>query len=622
MNTIISIPGSSSTIVVVPAGPPGPSGGVANVTASAPLAATSGGGAINIALTGTVPIANGGTGQTANGSAGQVLTSTGGAAMAWAAAAAIAITALTGDVTATGPGSVAATVQAIHGATVPVAGALITGQLLQVSGASALSYGALNLGMAASITGSLPLANITHGTAAQLLVTNAGATAPAWVSASQDVSLTAAGAFTVTGLQAKALPALTAGVLQYSGSAWALSTVATTGIAPGTAGQLLLSNATPATTWTTMSGDATIGATGILTVASANGGEYTFTNSGQITIAGTASVAPGILQNATASATPATFTITPQASSAGATANGANMAFALSAPGASGSEGFSYFQRGASNYVAIGALVAGPPSSYAAIYMGPAIAPSSTNAALYSDGTNTRLNGSSTAGVGIGAGNVLTVKGGTTEVTVVAAYNFNVGGPTGSYGGGVGVLGLLNATTQPTSTPSGGIVLASNAGSLALYDGGGATTTIGTGSLTMNSAMTLNPTSTTSTGFALAIKAGIASSNSGTGGAFTAAGGNATGTTSTGGTATLSTGTGTSANGALTVSSGVGTTYGGLGVVSSGNTPGAWNFKGPALTTTQATGGGGKSTLNVATGSFLFAPITWNGVTAWAVLVA
>ena len=165
-------------------------------------------------------------------------------------------------------------------------------------------------------------------------------------------------------------------------------------------------------------------------------------------------------------------------------------------------------------------------------------------------------------------------------------------------------------------------MLASNAGNLALYDGGGATTTIGTGSLTMNSAMTLNPTSTTSTGFALAIKAGIASSNSGTGGAFTAAGGNATGTTSTGGTATISTGTGTSANGALTISSGVGTTYGGLGVVSSGNTPGAWNFKGPALTTTQATGGGGKSTLNVATGSFLFAPITWNGVTAWAVLVA
>src|SRR5271166_2050532 len=56
------------------------------------------------------------------------------------------ITALTGDVTASGSGSVAATVARINGATVPAAGALTTGNTLGVTGGSALGYSALNLG--------------------------------------------------------------------------------------------------------------------------------------------------------------------------------------------------------------------------------------------------------------------------------------------------------------------------------------------------------------------------------------------------------------------------------------------------------------------------------------------
>lgn len=156
------------------------------------------------------------------------------------------ITALTGDVTASGSGSVAATVAgiqgnpvsstppiaaqlllensgatgsawttvsgdstlsatgamvntAVHGATVPAAGSLATGNVLQVSGASALTYGAVNLaGGAGYVTGALPAGNIAPGSSDQLLETNhAGVTA--WFSPSGDLTF-ASNSFSVVSL--------------------------------------------------------------------------------------------------------------------------------------------------------------------------------------------------------------------------------------------------------------------------------------------------------------------------------------------------------------------------------------------------------------------------------------
>ena len=70
------------------------------------------------------------------------------------------ITALTGDVTASGTGSVVATVVNIHGASIPAAGALTTGNVLQVTGASTLGYAAVNLaGGPSFVTGVLPISN-------------------------------------------------------------------------------------------------------------------------------------------------------------------------------------------------------------------------------------------------------------------------------------------------------------------------------------------------------------------------------------------------------------------------------------------------------------------------------
>ena len=170
-------------------------------------------------VTGDLPASN-----IAPGSNTQVLTTTGGVAV-WATPAAAGITALTADVLATGPGSAAATVVAwrgqsldaatmgaptdaqfpvwnstsakwfavtmsgdatisdvaaitvakIHGASVPVAGALTTGNVLQVSGASALAYGPLNLaGGANYVTGLLPVADLAPGSNTQILTTTGG----------------------------------------------------------------------------------------------------------------------------------------------------------------------------------------------------------------------------------------------------------------------------------------------------------------------------------------------------------------------------------------------------------------------------------------------------------------
>jgi len=56
-----------------------------------------------------------------------------------------------------------------------------------------------------------------------------------------------------------------------SGNITAGTSLAITNIAPGTSGQVLMSNATPATTWTTFSGDVTVSATGATTVNSISG---------------------------------------------------------------------------------------------------------------------------------------------------------------------------------------------------------------------------------------------------------------------------------------------------------------------------------------------------------------
>lgn len=189
---------------------------------------------------------------------------------------------MSGDVSGT---TASATVAKINGATVPAAGSLTTGNSLHVSGSSALSYSALNLaGGSGWVTGQLPVANLANGTAAQVLVTNSGATAPAWVSLSGDVSITAAGATTVASIQGITIsgtPATGNVLIATSTSAahWAApSSFAAGGDLAGSSSSQTVSTLT-ATTQRAKTSNYTIDASGtdFLVLCDTSGGSFTIT---------------------------------------------------------------------------------------------------------------------------------------------------------------------------------------------------------------------------------------------------------------------------------------------------------------------------------------------------------
>jgi len=127
--------GTSSTIPVFSVNGKGLITAASSVTVAAPLASATG----SLALARLTAGAN-----------GQVLQSNGGVAL-W--------NSFTGDASVNGAGTVTNT--KINGASVPAAGSLVTGNGPYVSGASALTYSALNLaGGSGWVTGTLPVANL------------------------------------------------------------------------------------------------------------------------------------------------------------------------------------------------------------------------------------------------------------------------------------------------------------------------------------------------------------------------------------------------------------------------------------------------------------------------------
>ena len=183
------------------------------------------------------------------------------------------ITQLTGDVTA-GPGSSsqAATVAKVNGATVPGAGALTTGNVLQVTGVSSLGYAPLNLaGGVNFVTGILPAANqaaqtlagdVTGTTAADQVVQltgNAGS-----VSIVAGTSLT--GAAGSGGLALGSMTgntALPTGSLTWAGANTKAGSLVSTGAA-------ITITADAASTWSTSTGALSVDAATALNLGATN----------------------------------------------------------------------------------------------------------------------------------------------------------------------------------------------------------------------------------------------------------------------------------------------------------------------------------------------------------------
>jgi hypothetical protein len=181
----------------------------------------------------------------------------------------------------------------IHGATVPAAGGLTTGNGLYVSAGAALTYSALNLAGGVNwVVNRLPIINIAFGAANTVLTTNgagndtvwvvptvgAGAVAAgtnrqifvtnatplsAWATVSGDISVpTTAGIFRVDKVNGTAVTTAGGGavgtVLTMTGAAtadWSVPTVGTSGVAPGTVGQVFVTIAGPVSGWVTAAGD-------------------------------------------------------------------------------------------------------------------------------------------------------------------------------------------------------------------------------------------------------------------------------------------------------------------------------------------------------------------------------
>jgi len=194
--------------------------------------------------------------------AGYVLEATSAIAASWQAPS--------GDITLAGDVTGAAnanTVAKINGASVPISGSLTTGNVLQVSGVSTLSYGAINLaGGTNFVTGVLPTGN-----QASQSLTLIGDTTGSGTTASTTTTVVK-----VNGTSVPATPSVNQVLVATSGTTatWEqivdaqvsnTAALSVSKLASGTSAQVLLNNATPTPTWTTISGDATISAAGSIT---------------------------------------------------------------------------------------------------------------------------------------------------------------------------------------------------------------------------------------------------------------------------------------------------------------------------------------------------------------------
>jgi hypothetical protein len=382
-------------------------GGVIQSPASPVNLASNG---VNGDVTNVLAIANGGTGLSTIGSNGTVLTSNGTAA-SWQTPVTTGITQLTGNVTAgPGTGSVAATVVAINGATVPIAGALTTGNVLQVTGASALSYAAVNLaGGGNFVTGALPITNVAGNVSGTQYLTSVSGT-NSWA------AITAA----------------------------SLPTITLTGDVTGSG-----SGGSIATTVAKISGTTPIAVTPneLQWVAAATG--------------------PLLDQLSTSGATGANFTIQAQGSSAGTGTGGnlilaggaatgstsaspGNILFQIGTPVGGGTAALFAFQQGGVDYALLGQYPGAATTE--CLWLGQSITNGITNFAIAANSGSTTFNAQ-------GGFINYDIAGTAYHSFTVNGWQFGAGGSSVSFGGGTGVIGITNAATAPSSSPSGGVVL-------------------------------------------------------------------------------------------------------------------------------------------------------------------
>ena len=590
---------------------------------------------------------------------------------------------------------------AIYGASVPISGSLITGNVLQVNGASSLTYAPINVGGgSAFITGVMPAGNqanqimggdVTGTTAATTVVALQGnSISPQTLGSSQDgyvltwnnsvnkwkaeppITFVAGGDLSGTdtsqmvigiyGVPINSTTPTSNQVLTYNGSEWTPEAVTTiSGVTiSGTPslGQVLTATSSSAADWSTpttyisaLTQDVTASGSGSVpaTVVQAQAGAIMFTSTGEITLANTDTnpvlgqlaqttdiavhnftfAAQSAYTGATTNYTGASINLSPGTGATGSNSQSGSVNINLGTPSGAGNEAYFNVERGGSNYASIGGAI-GQASTATALYMGPGLTSNSNNYTLLGDNAgNTTLNATSNKFVilSVNTDPYLTAYGSTGEVNIINGINFAVGpayGVGGSYGGGVNVIGI-SPSTAPTSSPAtghivlGSIVNDSGQSSLGIYDDGGSSVTLNAYGIAFaanspGASISFAGSSTVPGTLQIAAQG---STGSNVGGELELIAGGAATSAIAGGPLLIQTGlAGTGGtNGALTITSGAGTSYTTSGAYSSGRTPGAWSWKAPGLTTSQSNTGITKNGLTTSGASFLFLPITINGVT-------
>jgi hypothetical protein len=230
---------------------------------------------------------------------------------------------LTGDVTSSGgtTGSASTTVAKIQGVT--ISGTPSAGYVLEATSSTAASWQApsSDIILGGDVTGTAT-ANI--------------------VSSIDGYSLPNPGQHQGV-LQSASNGTLSWSTVNLASSSYVSGNLPVTNIAPGTSAQVLMSNGTPATTWTTLSGDVTVNATGGTTVNSISGSSPI--NITPATLQWAQGTVTPVINQAAAAANGTSFTISAQ-NAGGSNHIGGNLVLSSGAKTGSGYDGYIYLEAG------------------------------------------------------------------------------------------------------------------------------------------------------------------------------------------------------------------------------------------------------------------------------------